>query len=356
LATSASLSVTNPAGWPPEQQTLTRRRKAAMIIQLLLSDGQALPLSRLPEAIQVELTRELGALRMIDHDTLTAVAEEFARDLERVGMTAPDGVAGALAALSAHLSPGAANRLRAEAAQSATGDPWPDVLALPDDEIKRLLLSESMEVAAIVLSKLPVARAAYLLGQIPGERARRITYAVSQTAEVTPVAVARIGRGLAMEYCARPVPAFAAAPVERVGAILNSSGAATRDTVLEGLTAQDPDFADEVRRAIFTFRDIPARLDAAEVPKVARALDAARFVTVLAYAVQQGGAEAEVAEYLLSNLSQRMADNLREEMRERGHVKRTEGEGAQSELVAAIRSRADTGEIRLKSPGGEEED
>jgi flagellar motor switch protein FliG len=89
---------------------MNRRRKAAMVVQLLLSDGQALPLSRLPEDAQLDLTRELGRLKSIDRDTLTAVAEEFARDIESVGLTAPDGVAGALSLLSAHLSPGAAAR------------------------------------------------------------------------------------------------------------------------------------------------------------------------------------------------------------------------------------------------------
>ena len=245
-----------------DNRLLTRRRKAAMVVQLLLSDGQALPLARLPEEAQLDLTRELGSLKMIDRDTLNAVAEEFARDIESIGLTAPDGVAGALAALSAHLSPGAAAKLRAEAVQAKGGDPWPQITGLPNDELVTLLQAESAEVGAIVLSKMPVSRAAELLGLLPGDRARRITYAVSQTADVLPEAVGRIGRGLAAEYCTKETPAFISPPVARIGAILNSSGAATRDSVLEGLTTTDPDFAEAVRKAIFTFRDVPARLAA----------------------------------------------------------------------------------------------
>ena len=63
-----------------------------------------------------------------------------------------------------------------------------------DSEILRPVVeNESTEVAAVVLSKLNVPKAAELLGAIPGPRAREITYAVSQTNGVTPSAFNRIG-------------------------------------------------------------------------------------------------------------------------------------------------------------------
>jgi flagellar motor switch protein FliG len=318
-----------------------------MVVQLLLSDGQSLPLSRLPEEVQLNLTRELGTLRIIDRETLHAVAEEFARDIEAIGLTAPNGMAGALAALAGQLSPGATARLRVEAAQAQDVDPWPQVIDLGQDVLLALLAQESTEVAAIVLSKLPVARAAELLGRLPGERARRITHAVSQTADILPAAVARIGRGLATEYCARAEPAFAHPPVQRLGAILNSSAPATRDALLEGLGHADPALADQVRRAIFTFADILDRLAPLDVPKVLRGVDSAVLVTAFAAAQAQGGPDAAAADFLLANMSQRMAENLREEIKERGRVKRAEAEAAMARIVGAIRERADAGEVTL---------
>ena len=326
---------------------ITRRRKAAMVVQLLLSDGQSLPLSRLPEELQLHLTRELGALRVIDRDTLNAVAEEFAREIEAIGLTAPNGMAGALAALAGQLSPGAAARLRLEAVQSRDVDPWPQVMDLPQDDLLGLLNQESIEVSAIMLSKLPVARAAELLGRLPGERARRITHAVSQTADILPEAVARIGRGLATEYCGRTQPAFSNRPVQRLGAILNSSTAATRDSMLEGLGTADPVLAEQVRKAIFTFADILERVAPLDVPKVLRGIESAVLVTAFASAQSQGGPDGAVADFMLVNMSQRMAENLREEIKERGRVKRKDAEAAMARIVTAIRERAEEGEIKL---------
>ncbi|WP_428983607.1 hypothetical protein [Psychrosphaera aquimarina] len=45
------------------------------------------------------------------------------------------------------------------------------------EKLLPILENESIEVAAVLLSKIDVARAAELLGKLPGPQARRITYA-----------------------------------------------------------------------------------------------------------------------------------------------------------------------------------
>ena len=205
---------------------------------------------------------------------------------------------------------------------------------------------ESIEVAAVMLSKLPVPKAAELLGKLPGDRARRIAYAVSQTGNVDPDTVHRIGVSLAMQLDTKPPRAFEIGPVERVGAILNVTTAVTRDDVLRGLEQQDAGFAEQVRRAIFTFVHIPARLAARDVPKLIRSVDQPTLVTALAAA--QGLAEHMAsAEFLLANMSQRMAQGLREDMAQRGKIKEKDAEEAMGSVVLAIRTLEANGEVVL---------
>lgn len=335
---------------------LTRRRKAAIVVQLLLAEGMAPPITRLPEDMQMDLTRELGRLRLVDRSTLQAVVEEFAREIEDVGLTTPRGMDAALKALKGHISPSAMSRLKAEAAGTSGEDPWLSITSLTPADIVPILQSEAVEICAVVLSKLPVAKAAEVLGLLPGERARRITYSVSRTQGITPDAVHRIGRALALEYGNSPVSAFGNPPVERLGAILNQSQQLTRDTMLAGLGEDDPDFAEKVRRAIFTFAHIPARLRAPDVPRVIRNIDQPVLVTALAAATALGGPEGDAATFVLSNMSQRMADSLREEMSERGKVKKSEGESAMAAIVTAIRGCEESREISLVQPDENAED
>lgn len=344
-----------PPGLPAASQraespspALTRRQKAAIIVRLLLTEGADLPLAQLPEPMQAELTDAMARLRIVDRATLEQVVREFIDELEAVGLAFPGGMAGALSLLDGRISRHTAERIRREAGVRQTGDPWARLRALSVEELLPFAQQESTEVAAVLLSKIEVAKAAELLGKLPGEHARRITYAVSLTDGITPEAVERIGVSLAAQIDARPPRAFDEEPVKRVGAILDSTAAATRDELLEGLEATDRAFATQVRQAIFTFADIPARLDRQDVPKVLRGLEQPRLVVALAGA--QAAGLTEVVDFLLSSLPGRLAGTLREDMEARGAPDAAEGEAAMTAVVAAIRRLEAAGEVKLAAP------
>ncbi|OWU82909.1 flagellar motor switch protein FliG [Oceanicola sp. 22II-s10i] len=336
-----------PLGQAPQRGglKLTRRQKAAIIVHLLLSQGVDLPLRDLPDDLQEVLTQVLGSMRHIDRDTLDSVVAEFVAEVEELGLTFPAGLAGALNALDGRLSPHTSARLRKEAGVMQAGDPWDRVRGLEPGDVVPLIEQESAEVAAIVLSKLEVGKAAQVLGKLPGDRARRITYAISQTTAVSPEALDRIGLSMAAQIEAQRASVFDKGPAEMVGAILNHSTSATRDDMLMGLDETDSDFADQVRRAIFTFANIPARIAARDIPKVVRNIDQIALTTAIAAATD--GAEKAAAEHFLSNMSGRLADQIREEAGEMGKVKAKDGEAAMNEIVTTIRTMEAAGDLLL---------
>ncbi|MCQ0092008.1 flagellar motor switch protein FliG [Roseovarius sp. M141] len=345
-----------PQAPPPLAATaarLTRKQKAAIIVRFLINEGAEVSLSDLPDTLQGTLTTQMGSMRYVDRATLVSVVDEFAAELEGMGLTFPHGVAGALTALDGRISPQTAARLRKEAGVRQFGDPWEQVRAADLDDLVPIVLAESTEVAAVMLSKLDVPRAADLLSRLPGEKARRVTFAVSQTSAVTPGAVDRIGLSLAAQLNDMPETAFADGPANRIGAILNSTPSALRDDVLTGLDAEDQKFAAQVRRAIFTFAHVSARVNPIDVPKVTREVDRAVLITALTGA--SAGDLADVAEFLLDNMSRRMADGLREEMQELGRVKPKDGEEAMTQVVNAVRRLAASGEITLIQPDEDED-
>ncbi len=332
---------------------LSRRQKAAIIVRLMLAEGSPIPLSALPDGMQAELAQQIGQMRLVDRATVEQVVAEFVAELEQVGLSFPGGLEGALSLMDGHISNATATRLRRMMGIRPDTDPWDRITALPPEALQPVLEEESTEIAAIMLSKLPVPKAAALLGKLPGEKARRVAFAMSRTASVDPATVRRIGISLLTQLDNIPAKAFDAGPVERVGAILNVSPEFTREEVLRGLDEADAGFAEQVRKAIFTFVHLPARLNPRDVPKLTRAVDQATLVVALAGAVGQAEREA-AAEFLLANLSQRMAQGLREEMAERGKVKEKDAEAAQNAVVNAIRGLETAGELTLKNPEEEE--
>jgi flagellar motor switch protein FliG len=332
---------------------LTAREKAAVIVRLLVTEGTTLPLSSLPDHLQAAITEQMGQMRLVDRSTLGQIVDEFLGELEEVGLSFPGGIEGALSMMDGHISESAANRLRRLAGASAKVDPWDRLTVLPVDRLLPIIDQESVEIAAVMLSKLPVQKAADLLGKLPGDRARRVAYAISMTGNVDPETVRRIGLSLAAQLDNQAPKAFDAGPVERMGAILNISPVMTREDVLKGLDEADAGFADQVRRALFTFIHIPARLAARDVPKIVRVVDNEVLVTALSYAASKPDL-AEVVEYMLSALSQRMGQALREEMGARGKIKDKDGEAAMSAVITGVRQLEAAGELILKQEGDED--
>ncbi|MBN9889621.1 flagellar motor switch protein FliG [Salipiger abyssi] len=331
---------------------LTRRAKAAIIVQFLLNENADIPLSSLPDDLQAELTQQLGRMRYVDRETLNTVIEEFSEELSSVGLSFPGDMAGALSALDGKISHRTAARLRKEAGVRQTGDPWERINKLDEERIEQLVLGEATEIAAVMMSKIDTAKAARVLARLPGDRARRISYAISMTAGVSPEAVDRIGLSLAAQLDAEPLKAFEKKPDERVGAILNYAASAKRDEVLEGLEETDREFAEAVRKAIFTFANIPDRLKKADVPKITR--DVPADVLTQAIAAAQSEVDLAAAEFLLENMSKRMAGSLREDAAGMS-VGAKKGEAAMNQVVSAIRDLVTTGEIDLRDPDDEEE-
>ncbi|WP_083217288.1 flagellar motor switch protein FliG [Thioclava sp. SK-1] len=323
---------------------LTKKQKAAIIVRLLSAEGEKLPLTELSDDQQTDLAEEIAKLRIIDRATLEQVVEEFCNELETIGIAVPGGLDSVLKLLEGQLTPSAETRLRKLAAGSSRSDPWERISGLGTDAMLPLIENESIEVCAVLLSKLTVAKSAELLSQMPGDKARRVAYAVSQTGAVAPQTVWRIGQAIASQLDAVPARAFTSGPVERVGAILNYTTASRRDDVLEGLDEADKVFADEVRKAIFTFANIPVRIDKKDLPKILRAVDQPKLLVALAGST---GANEKSKEFILSNISQRMADGMREEIAEMGKVKEKDVEEAMSEVVSAIRKLEEAGEIFL---------
>ena len=82
------------------------------------------------------------------------------------------------------------------------------------------------------------------------------------------------------------------------------------------------------------------------MPKVIRILDQSVLITALTAAQAQPDLEVS-AEFLLANMSQRMAQGLREEILGRGKIKEKDADEAMGAVIIAIRQLESAGEITL---------
>ncbi len=125
------------------------------------------------------------------------MVREFLSELDEVGLSFPGGIEGALSIMDGHISATAATRLRRMNGGHSSVDPWERLMAIPLDVLAETLKDESDRGRRRCPVKTAGAKAAELLGKFPGDRARAVAYAVSQTGNIDPDTVRRIGLSLA---------------------------------------------------------------------------------------------------------------------------------------------------------------
>ena len=323
---------------------LTPTQKAAVVMRLLLTEGAAPSLAGLPVELQERLATTMARMGHVDRATMAATLRDFTRALDGFGVAFPGDLDGAARLLGDRLSEPAARRLAARAGAGDDAAPWARLAQRPAADLAPILADESAEVAAILLSKLPPATAGALLGDLPPDRAEIVAYAMALTADIGPEAVERIGEALAERVDAVPPTAFDTPAPGRIGAILNAARGQIRDMLVDALAARDADLGTAVRKAIFTIEDIPHRIDARDVPALMRAVDPAEAPRALAAMLRDAPIAAE---FLLENMSRRLAEQMREEAEAAAPPPEAEAEAAMAVIITAIREEQAAGRLTL---------
>jgi flagellar motor switch protein FliG len=123
---------------------------------------------------------------------------------------------------------------------------------------------------------------------------------------------------------------------------------------LSGLEEDDQTIGLSVRNAIFTFKDIPQRLNPTDITQCLRAVG--KSVLAIALASAEQTELTAVSNFVLKNMSKRLADNLRADIPESGEFKVAEGESAMAQVMLEIRRLIDLGEIKMITPSELEQD
>jgi flagellar motor switch protein FliG len=114
------------------------------------------------------------------------------------------------------------------------------------------------------------------------------------------------------------------------------------------LESKNKEAADKIRSLMFVFEDL-AKLDSGGIQTLLRNTDKSKLGLALK------GANDEMRNLFMSNMSERAAKILREEMTTMGPVKLKDVEAAQQEMVTVAKALADRGEIMLAEGGGQDE-
>jgi flagellar motor switch protein FliG len=333
---------------PTAGARLPGARKAAVLMAALGSERAANVLQRLGEQEIESLSLEIARLSPVGAETADSVFNELAIGAGRAGGSVTGGVDFVRDLVERALGPERAAEVLGRLS-STEARPFEFLRRVAPERIAALLRSESPQTAALVLASLHTNLAANVLGKFPEaaqpEIALRIARMGPTSARVIGVLEHTLRERLTLpgeqEYAKAGGP-------KALAEILNHADRALERNVLENLANADGDLAEKVRGMLFVFEDI-AKLEERAVQQVLREVDQKDLVLALR------GAPESVSEVVLSNMSERGAAMLKEEMEIQPPQRKRDIDQAQSRIVAVVRRLEEAGTIAIGGGDSEEE-
>ncbi len=214
--------------------------------------------------------------------------------------------------------------------------------------VAQIISGEHPQIAAIVLAHLEPEQSAAILPLLTEEFRTEVLMRIASLNEVPQTALTELDQ--LVENQANVAPP---APLRRVGGartVANILNAMERDKSGEELgkiEKADGEMHQKIKELLFVFDNL-MDVDDRGIQALLREVGS----DTLAVALR--GAEPEVQEKILKNMSKRAAEILKDDMEVRGPVKLTDVEAAQKEIIVITQRMAEEGTITLGGKGGNE--
>jgi flagellar motor switch protein FliG len=225
-------------------------------------------------------------------------------------------------------------------------DPFLTIRAASLETLVAVLETEHPQAVAVVLSELPAKRSSEILGRL-GEGMRVSTVSrMTSVGSIPPDAKARIAQMVHRRVEAMNAGGQAGAPIQvrpeqslrKVAIIVRNLDKEIRDGVLDAIVQKDKDAGDKVANLMIIWEDIPSVNDRS-LQQALRGIDERQ----LAMALQ--GTTEDITGKIKSNVSERAAAMVDEEMSLMSSPKKEDVRQAREKLIAALRDLNKKGEL-----------
>lgn len=313
--------------------------RAAMLLLALGEEKGALLWQQLePDEIK-SLSHAMARLGRVKEQTVDGVLNEFCAQMgEGGGITGTPETIETL--LKSHLANDQASLLMQDIRGPAGRTTWDKLGNVNPQALAAYLHNEYPQTVALVLSQIGRASAARVLAALPEAFA---TEAVARMLSIEPIQqdiIEDVSEVLENEFLSSLGQSSQGDVYEQMAEIFNSLDRSSEVRLLTALGERDRESAERIRSLMFTFEDM-LTVEAAGIQQLLRILDRGILALALKSATDQ------VKDLFLTNLPERAARLLREELETMGPVRIRDVEEAQNKAIQLAKELAARGEMAL---------
>jgi flagellar motor switch protein FliG len=323
-------------------------QRAAILLMSLGEQDAANVLKQLDARDVQRLGIAMAELKEVSRDQMTSVLDRFIGVVDAKASIASGSQDYVRRVLTQAVGKQKTDMLLDRVSSGQTGQGIEALKWMESKAVAQIIGGEHPQIAAIVLSHLEPEQSAGILPLLGEEMRTDVLMRIASLNEVPQSALTELDQlGEKQANSAPPAALRRIGGARTVANILNAMDRGKSGEELGKIEKADGEMHQQIKDLLFIFDNL---LDVDD-----RGIQALlREVGSDTLAVALRGAEPDVQEKILRNMSKRAAEILKDDMEARGPVKLTDVEAAQKEIVVIAQRLAEEGTISLGGKGGGE--
>jgi flagellar motor switch protein FliG len=325
-------------------------RKAALLLIVLGEQSSADLLQQLSEEEVQKVSREVALITAITPEYAESVLQEFHHLSTAGDYVVRGGLDYARKLLSRAFPADIAKKMldRLAKALGAEATSFDAIQRADPQQLAKFLHSEHPQTIALVLSYLSAAQAAAMLASLPPELRSDVSMRMASLDQISPDIILKIVGVLGQKL--KALGEFSRESyggVKAVAEILNRLDSTVTKEILDDMQREDTNLVTTIRHLMFVFEDLQL-IDPMGMKEVIAKVDRKLLTVALK------GTSDQLKNHIISCLSQRASEMLREDMDALGPIKIKEVESAQQQIITVVRQLEAEGVLNLKGAIGEQ--
>ena len=323
---------------------------AEKIAILLLAMGDKFTSEVFKRMERAEITEVSKAIMNLDAVPKETV-EEVLREFHHAMVSGQDILAGGESAvkriLLKHLDTDTAKYIIDELDLELGPTPFRELGNVSPRILAQILRNEHPQTLALILGHMPPEQAAVLLTSLPSGGRTEVLMRLANLEPVPDDMIVEVDKVLQSQLIAMGgKEGKKVGGVPAVAEILNSVDRATEEEVLSEIEEESAQMAEDIRNLMFVFEDIKS-LDSRAVREMLKEISNDDLILALK------GASPDLQEMFYTNMSERAATMIKEDLEIMGPTKLADVEAAQQNIVKTVRRLEAEGRIAINRGGGD---
>ena len=331
-----------------DYRTLSGTEKAAIFMLALGEDYTAKIFEHMDDEEILELSQVMATLGKVNANVVERLFVDFAEQMSSSGTLVGSQESTERLLSKAGMSKDKIDQIMEEIRGPAGRTMWEKLANVNEEILANFLQKEYPQTVAVVMSKITTDHAGKVLALLPESFSLEVIHRMLRMEAVQKEVLDDVEKTLRQEFMSNLARTQRRDSHEHMAEIFNNLDRAAESKFMDALEKTVPESAEKIRSLMFTFEDLQ-KITPAGIQQIIRASDKDKLPTALK------GATETLRDLFFSNMSERAAKIMKEDMAAMGPVRLKDVEEAQLHVVSVAKDLEGRGEITI-STGNEEDE